>query len=109
MKKLILLFLSLQFILISCEKEHEREFPCPVVMADQVPSIVKESFGLKYPKITIDNWYNKDNTGYYASFQLNNIKTLASFKNDGTFIAEKAQVQTGQHNEHENDCGCEVN
>lgn len=108
MKKFIIALFPMAFILNACEKEHEREFPCPVVSANQVPINVQESFVAKYSKITVDNWYNKDNTGYYASFQLNSLKTVASFKNDGTFIAEKVQNQKGQHHDHEDDCGCEV-
>ncbi len=53
-----------------------------------MPAIVKDTFVEKYPKITENNWYNKDNIGYNVSFQLNNIKTMARFKNDGTFIAK---------------------
>jgi len=108
MRKVILVLFALTFQLVSCEKEHEKEFPCAVVNNTEVPAIVKDAFVGRYPKITADNWYNKDNNGYYVSFQLNNIKTLASFKNDGSFIAEIAQGQKGQHHNHGNDCGCEV-
>jgi len=88
MRKLIVVLSTLPFLFISCDKEHDEEFPCIVVSMDQVPAIVKDTFVGKYPKITENNWYNKDNIGYNVSFQLNNIKTMASFKNDGTFIAE---------------------
>ncbi len=108
MRKILVVVFALQVLLISCEKEHEREFPCALVLVEQVPVVVKEAFAARYAKIAVQSWYNKDNIGYYVSFELNNTKTLASFKNDGSFIAEMVQDQRGQHHDHENNCGCEV-
>ena len=107
MKKLLTFLFALQFIFISCEKDNENEFPCPVVDAKVVPVIVKNAFEAKYPTSTVEIWFNKDNTGYCAYFMLNTKKTLVHFKNDGTFIKEEAQDQNGNHQNNNEDEGCE--
>ncbi|MDQ6757947.1 MAG: hypothetical protein M3004_13545 [Bacteroidota bacterium] len=109
MKKLYLLVFLLQFAIISCEKE-KKEFPCPVVVAEEVPVTVKSSFESKYAKSTTDikKWFKKDNEGYCAYFILNNKKTLAHFKNDGTFLDEKVEGKEGSHDDDDEGCECET-
>lgn len=73
-----------------------------------VPAKVKESFNKKYPGVTGEKWFNKDNKAYAVSFKQNNITpTVAQFDNDGNFEQE-GDNQNGENNnnQEDNDKGC---
>ena len=111
MKKLLFILLVCQSVFISCEKEHEKEFPCPVVTADEVPTIVKSSFQSMYSKASVEKWFNKDNSHFVAYFLTNSVKTLVYYKRDGTFEKEEIKGQKGNHHNDDDDedgCECEV-
>jgi hypothetical protein len=100
MKKLFfLLIIGLSF-LTACEKENEKEIPCPVVDAKLIPAAVIGSFSARYPKQDVITWFNKDNKGYGAYLLNNGVKTLALFANDGSFIKEEVK---GRHHEGDKD------
>lgn len=112
-KSLTLLIIALSF-LTACEKEKEKELPCPVIDVKFIPSSVTGSFSGKYPKQEVIKWFNKDNKGYGAYLLNNGVKTLALFSNDGSFIREEVKGQhheRGQHDDDDDDedgCDCEI-
>lgn len=105
--------------LISCEKgsKENTEKKCPVVAANLVPQMVKDSFVQRYPVDSVRTWFNKDNVGYCAYFVSFGIEKLARFSNNGNFIKE--ENESNENNEHEDStvvsngklnsgCECEV-
>lgn len=101
----------------SCEKmqhlnpfdkhKEQEQASCPVVTSENVPAAVTTAFAEKYAGATVTTWFNKDNTGYCASFTNNGVETKALFNNDGTFAKEETEThQKGKHNE-EDETGCE--
>ncbi len=84
-------------IFISCEKEKEKKNICPIVEASSVPATIISVFSEKYPNEKVTTWFNKDNVGYCAYFISGNIKKLAKFSNDGTFISEETE---GNHEDN---------
>ena len=101
MKKILLpVFLSIPFLFFACEKNKEKaENLCPVVAADAVPQVVKDSFALRYPATNVTTWFNKDSVAFCAYFITSaNVATLAEFANSGNFIMEEIEThQDGQH------------
>ena len=108
MKKLLIISLGL-LVFASCEKWREhKEKPCPVVASTDVPSEVRKSFDAKYPGASVDTWFNKDNAFFCALFKLNGNETRAFFNNDGSFEKEEIDDnQQGDHQDNDNDEGCE--
>ncbi len=121
MKKILLLaFLSAPFIFFACEKNKEKaENHCPVVSANAVPQVVKDSFAIRYPGNTVTTWFNKDSVAFCAYFvTIASVEKLAEFSNNGSFIRE--QIETHQDGQHEDSdttgtvgklnggCECEV-
>jgi hypothetical protein len=117
MKKAIVV-LSVIF-LASCEKMgmHDRDDDdnrtCECVANESVPSQVQSGFKTKYPQLTADKWFNKDDNGYAAVFTQNGTKMLSEFDNNGTFKMENVAPPAstppsgpnGQHPEHHGKCG----
>lgn len=96
-----LLFILLAAALIfsipisSCSKEgkNETENYCPVVAATAVPQIVKDSFAVRYPSLSVNTWFQKDSIGYCAYFiQPVNQKKLAEFTTVGIFVSEEIDI-----------------
>lgn len=113
MKKLLVFLIGLT-ILSACEKgnlfeKNKKDKPCAIVTPETMPSSVTTAFQKKYPGVTVEKWFNKDNTGYCALFTLNGKKTLTQFNNDGGFVREETEVeQQGNHQDgNNNDSGCE--
>lgn len=96
MKKMILV-LSVASLFVACTKEskkdkneNEKENHCPVVSASAVPASVVSAFQTKYPGISVNTWFQKDNIGYCAYFiQPPNQKKLAEFTTAGVFVSEE--------------------
>lgn len=117
MKKAIVI-LSVIF-LASCEKmgmrdrDDDDDKTCECVANESVPSQVQNGFKTKYPQLTADKWFNKDNDGFAAVFTQNGTKMLSEFDNSGTFKSESVAPpvttppsQPGQqHPEHQGGCG----
>jgi hypothetical protein len=117
MKKAIVV-LSVIF-LASCEKMgmHDRDDDdnkaCECVSNESVPSAVQSGFKTKYPQLTVDKWFNKDNSGYAAVFTQNGTRMLSEFNNSGTFQTESVAPSTtppppggpgGQCPQHHGNC-----
>ena len=95
----------------SCEKKEDINKLCPVVAADGLPKVVTSAFQAKYPTVSVQKWFNKNNKGYCALATINGIKKLIQFDNDGNFVKEEADSQ--QHGEHhdngdDNECECDT-
>jgi len=90
MKNLLLTMSAVTVLLFSCEKgEHEKpENICPVVAVSQVPNVVKDSFGLRYPSMMVTTWFYKDSSSYCAAFSTTGLTRLAQFAPTGFFIKE---------------------
>jgi hypothetical protein len=87
------LVLSIPFSSCSKEGKYEDDNHCPVVAESAVPQIVKNSFAVRYPFMTVNTWFQKDSIGYCAYFiQPVNQKKLAEFTRDGLFISEKIDI-----------------
>lgn len=102
MKKILLaILIYAPLIFFACEKEgkDKEENLCPVVAAESVPQIVKDSFALRYPATNVTTWFNKDSVAFCAHFITSaNIEKLAQFANNGSFIKEETEAnQDGQH------------
>lgn len=94
MKK-ILFYVAVTTLIISCSKNEktENENHCPAIAATAVPQIVKDSFAVRYPTITVNTWFQKDSIGYCAYFiQPVNQKKLAEFSRTGVFISEEIDI-----------------
>ncbi len=99
-KVLTLAVISTSVLLLSCSKENndDEEIACPVVAANAVPQQVKDSFNVRYPATIVIKWFNKDNTGYSAYFEVSDTDKLVHFSNTGMFIKEETEHdQHGQH------------
>ncbi len=119
MKKIAIIAL-LTVVFASCEKfdikhpfrKEAKAKPCAVVNRESLSADILTAFKTKYPNATGETWYNKDNTGFAASFTLNGNKTLAFFNNDGSFAKEEVDNnQEGDHQDNNNDdtgCSCEL-
>jgi hypothetical protein len=94
----VLVAISWSVIFTSCSKDgkkegNENENHCPVVAAAAVPQIVKDSFAVRYPSLTVDTWFQKGGIGYCAYFiQPANQKKLAEFTKTGSFIMEEIDL-----------------
>ena len=102
----IMITLSAAVIFISCKKERKEkaENYCPVVTANLVPQVVKDSFTVRYPATTVTTWFNKDSVAFCAYFITTaNVEKLAQFANNGTFIKE--EIETHQDGQHEDSTG----
>ncbi|MDQ6813179.1 MAG: hypothetical protein M3040_05555 [Bacteroidota bacterium] len=99
MKHLLVAAVIATATLLSCEKEKVEapENLCPVVAASAVPQTVKDSFLARYPAASVTTWFNKDNTGYCASFTVSGVEKLSQFANNGIFIKE--QIENNESNE----------
>ena len=87
MKKIAVIAL-ITIVFASCEKfdiEHpfKKEKPCAIVNRESLSAEILTAFKAKYPTATGETWFNKDNTGFCASFTVNGNKTLSLFSNDG--------------------------
>ncbi len=93
------------------EKDNEKENACAIVNAEQIPSVVLSSLQAKYPGVTVDKWFNKDNIGFCGLFTFNGNKTISQFNNDGSFVIEEIDNDHGdnhQSNHESNGCECEI-
>ena len=109
MKRIILIALTIQLVLISCEKEHEKDRECPVIAEVSVPADAKTAFNTKYTKLAADKWFDVGKGVYCASFELNGVKAMAEFKSDGTFIKQKSKSQNAKQDDDDDDeCECEI-
>ena len=108
MRKLALIALVIQLTFISCEKEHEKDAPCPVVSETEVPVVVKTAFTGKYSKLSADKWYDVGRGIYCAYFISNGVKTFAHFQSDGTYIERKSKGQNGHQDDDAEEEGCEI-
>lgn len=110
MKKLSFLVIII-ISLASCEKL-SKEKQCPIVAPEQMPAAVTTTFAAKYPGSTVTTWFNKDNTGFVASFILNGNETKALFDNNGNFEKEDVEIendnQKGDHQDEDSGCECEL-
>ncbi len=113
MKKLLAFLIIALSFLTACEKEKEKELPCPVVDAKLIPATVASSFSVKYPNQAVIKWFKKDDKGYAAYLLNNGVKTLALFSTDGSFVNEevKGKHQEGGNDEEDDDHdeGCDCN
>ena len=104
MKKSMILALGLLFMTFSCEKNDKEndseDVPCAVVANADVPTTVSSAFEAKYAGRTVVKWFNKDNHGFAALFDVNGVKTLAEFNNDGTFVKEEID-EVEEEEEHD--------
>lgn len=96
--KIILLVFSVVGLLVACNKEgkkegNESDNHCPAITASAVPQVVKDSFALRYPSMTVNTWFRKDSIGYCAYFiQPVHQKKLAEFTNTGVFTIEEIDI-----------------
>ncbi len=121
MKKILLaVLISAPLIFFACEKKvkEKAENLCPVVAAESVPQIVKDSFALRYPATNVTTWFNKDSVAFCAHFITSaNVEKLAEFANNGSFIIEEIEAhQDGQHKDStgtvgklNTGCECDLN
>jgi hypothetical protein len=117
---IFVLILIFSIPLSSCSKEGKKESEnhCPTIAASAVPQVVKDSFALRYPAMTVNTWFQKDSIGYCAYFiQPVNQKKLAEFSTAGVFISEEIdnnhdghfEDSTGQSNPKVvSVCECEI-
>jgi hypothetical protein len=90
--------ISSMMFFASCSKDgkkdgNETENHCPVIAATAVPQVVKDSFAVRYPSLTVNTWFQKDSIGYCAYFiQPVNQKKLAEFTKTGSFIMEEIDL-----------------
>ena len=91
---LIYATVSVVLFLSSCKKEvvDKMKNNCPVVDVSAVPNVVKDSFNLRYPGVTVTTWFNKDNNSFCAYFVLDDGDKLAQFAYDGNFITEQMLI-----------------
>lgn len=89
------------------EKKHKDKI-CATVPTELVPRAVKDAFTAKYPDITINTWFKKDDEGYTALFTNNGVQTRTQFSNDGTFVNEEVDSNDGEHKD-DSGCSCELN
>jgi hypothetical protein len=106
--------------LSSCSKNEKKESEnhCPTIAASAVPQVVKDSFALRYPAMTVNTWFQKDSIGYCAYFiQPVNQNKLAEFTSLGVFVLEESdkdhdghfEDSTGQSNPKIGSaCECEI-
>lgn len=107
--------------LISCKKGNNEtaetpEKDCPIVAANLVPQVVKDSFMHRYPMDSVQTWFNKDSVAYCAYFISSGTEKLAQFSNSGNFVKE--EIESNESNGHEDSthtgkttttgCECEV-
>lgn len=118
----ILLVITLIFIIsiLSCSKEGENnnDNHCPVVDASAVPQIVKDSFAVRYPSMTVNTWFQIDSLGYCAYYiQPVNQNILANFTTVGVFVSEEIDIDHDGNFEDSTDtqnpkitrtCECEI-
>ena len=96
--KTALLVFSVMGLLLACNKEgkkegNESDDHCPAITAIAVPQVVKDSFAVRYPSMTVNTWFRKDSIGYCAYFiQPVNQKKLAEFTNTGVFTLEEIDI-----------------
>jgi hypothetical protein len=94
----ILILIAASLFFASCSKDgkkdnNENENPCPIIAATAVPQVVKDSFSIRYPLMTVDTWFKKDSIRFCAYFiQLGNQKKLAEFAKNGAFIMEEIDL-----------------
>jgi hypothetical protein len=121
MKKIILLVVVPAILLfVACNKEGkekaENKNNCPVIAATAVPQVVKDSFAIRYPAITVTTWFNKDSVGYCAYFISATGDNLIQFANNGMFIKEETAIyqdgqnedSTGTGGKTTTGCECEI-
>lgn len=122
--KLITLSLfSLVIIISSCEKFHrdedENENHCPIVADSLVPQVVKDSFAVRFPAVTVQTWFYKDSSSYCALSGVEPQEQLAQFAMDGSFIkivseseneaaGEPSTDTTGGIKSSHYSCECEI-
>jgi len=90
----------------ACKKEgkEKTENACPVIAANLVPQVVKDSFAVRYPATTVTTWFNKDSVSFCAYFITSaNVEKLARFDNNGSFIKE--EIELYQEVEHPDTTG----
>ena len=108
--KLIFILIAFTITFTSCEKDEGKKL-CPVVTTDKLPKVVITAFQQKYPTVTANKWFNKDNKGYSALATINGVKELIHFDNVGNFIKEEIvseQDGDNQDNNDDNECECET-
>jgi hypothetical protein len=108
--KHLMLALSIVTVFSSCEKFElfDKENPCAIVAPEKIPSTVSESFKTKYPGVTVDTWFNKDNNGYAASFKKDGTERISLFDNDGNFQSEIDEDNDDDNDgDHEDGCDCD--
>ena len=113
MKKLLIIVLGIS-LFTACEKrDRHHKKSCATVNSGAVPSQVTSGFKTKYPGVTVEKWYNKNNNGYAAQFTSNGKKTITSFNNNGVIVNENSNNnQQGYHQDNDNDndsdkdCNC---
>ncbi len=111
MRNYYVILLILTLGLSACEKEgkEDDEIECTVVDSKSLPKDIVAAFAEKYPKETVVTWFNKDNKGYAAFFVSGNVKKIAIFNNDGSFVKEQVKnKQHGQHDYEDEGCECET-
>lgn len=89
--------------------KNEKEDLCPVVELSAVPQAVVDSFNSNFPGMSAITWFDKDGTGFCASFIKENQEALAHFDLGGTLVKTEVDVeQEGNHSDPEGeDTGCE--
>jgi hypothetical protein len=100
---IVFLFIAVltPILFIACQKEGKDkiENACPLVAANLVPQVIKDSFAVRYPATSVTTWFNKDSVGYCAYFITTaNIEKLTQFANNGSFVKEEIEIhQNGEH------------
>lgn len=85
-------------LFLSCSKEEKKgsgeiENRCPIITAAAVPQVVKDSFAIRYPSMTVNTWFQKDSIGYCAYFiQSVNQQKLVEFTRTGFFVSEEIDM-----------------
>lgn len=105
--KNLLLFAFIAISFASCEKE-DPENLCPVVDKGALPKVVTSAFETKYPNVTVEKWFNKDNKGYYALAHINGLKTLVQYDKEGNFINEDVRDQGDDNQDDDDGCECDT-
>ena len=59
---------------------------------DKVPAALKDSFNVKFPKLTVSSWTLEDNKEYEASFKLDELKCTASFDLKGDWLETECVI-----------------